>query len=404
MSNETPAPPPVPSYSEPLEPAYRISLGRPRFQNRLGLHVTLFVLTLLSTTLAGAFHYYAFLGEFGTRPVAVEWSLLAHGLWYSLTLLAILGAHEMGHYLFCRRYNVDASLPYFLPFPLPLTGTLGAVIRIREAFPTRAILFDIGVAGPIAGFLVLVPALFLGLSMSTIAPAPTEGSGWELGEPLLFQWAASAVFGAVDAGYTLNMHPMVFAAWIGMFATALNLLPFGQLDGGHITYATLGRWSTPISVATVSGAIAMTFISSSWMFMTAVMLLMMLVFGPRHPRVIYEFEPIGRGRRLLAIAAFLILAVCFTPVPMEPLDLTRTPPGVAARSSARSSLPPDQQDHSTVMGSTSTIARRLTSGRSSSTFSSASRMAARCVPLMKNCARCSPFNRFSGAGAGPSTR
>lgn len=324
MSNETPAPSPVPPYPEPIAPAYRISLGRPRFQNRLGLHLTLFVLTLVTTTLAGAYHYYSFLAEFDTRRVAVEWSLLAYGLWYSLPLLAILGAHEMGHYLFCRRYNVDATLPYFIPAPLPLTGTFGAVIRIREAFPTRTILFDIGVAGPIAGFVVLVPAMFWGLSMSTIVRAPVEGEGLALGVPLLFQWAATLMYGSVEPGYSINMHPMLFAAWFGMLATALNLLPFGQLDGGHITYATLGRWSTPISVGTVAAAVAMTFVSSSWMFMTALMLLMMLAFGPRHPRVIYEFEPLGRGRRLLAVAAFVILALCFTPVPIEPIDLIPT--------------------------------------------------------------------------------
>lgn len=325
MSNETPAPPPALPYPEPIEPAYRISLGRPRFQHRLRVHVTLLVLTLASTTLAGAYHYYFFIGEFGTRPVAADWSLLLKGLWYSLTLLSILGAHEMGHYLFCRRYNVDATLPYFIPFPLPLTGTLGAVIRIREAFPTRTVLFDIGVAGPIAGFVVLVPALFLGLGMSQVLPEPTSGSGLLFGEPLLFRWAARVMFGPLGPGYSINMHPMVFAAWFGMLATALNLLPFGQLDGGHITYATLGRWSTPISLLTVAAAVAMTFVSSSWMFMTALMLLMMLLFGPRHPRVIYEFEPLGRGRRLLAVVAFLILAVCFTPVPIEPFDLISQP-------------------------------------------------------------------------------
>ena len=339
MSNETPVPPLAASYaeSEPIEPAYRISLGRPRFQNKLGRHLVLFILTLLSTTFVGAVHYYYFLGQFDTRPVAVGWSLLAQGLWYSLTVLGILGAHEMGHYLSCRRYNVDASLPYFLPFPLPPTGTLGAVIRIREAFPTRAVLFDIGVAGPIAGFVVLLPALFLGLGMSTLAPAPTAGSGLMLGEPLLFQWATSMVFGTVQPGYTINMHPMVFAAWVGMLATALNLLPFGQLDGGHITYATLGRWSTPISVATVAAAVAMTFVSTSWMLMTALMLLMMLAFGPRHPRVVYEFEPVGPGRRAVAVVAFVILAVCFTPVPIEWFDLGATPHGVAAH--AVTSLP-----------------------------------------------------------------
>ncbi len=246
------------------------------------------------------------------------------GLWYSVTILAILGAHEMGHYLACRRYGVDATLPYFLPLPpipyvIPsFTGTLGAVIRIREAFPTKAILFDIGVAGPIAGFLTLVPALFLGLSLSTIVPAPPENvSLVYLGEPLLFQWAAHLVFGTVADGYTLNMHPIVFACWFGMLATALNLLPFGQLDGGHITYATLGKWSTPISIATVSTAVVMTFLATSWLVMTIMMVVMLVLFGPRHPRAIYEHEPIGRTRQIVAVLALVILILCFTPVPLR---------------------------------------------------------------------------------------
>jgi membrane-associated protease RseP (regulator of RpoE activity) len=231
----------------------------------------------------------------------------------------------MGHYLACRRYQVDATLPYFLPMPPPfLTGTLGAVIRIRETFPTRTILFDIGVAGPIAGFVVLVPALFYGLSLSYLVPAPTEGAGLYLGEPLLFQWAARLMFGPVPDGYTINMHPMVFASWFGMLATALNLLPFGQLDGGHITYATLGRLSTPISVATVGTAVAMTFVSTSWIVMTVMMLVMLVLLGPRHPRVLYEWEPLGRGRVGIALVAFAILALCFTPVPIEPYELIGT--------------------------------------------------------------------------------
>jgi membrane-associated protease RseP (regulator of RpoE activity) len=289
----------------------------------------LFVLTLATTTLAGACHYGAFLGELGRRQVVinlVDPVTLMQGLWYSGTLLLILGAHELGHYYYCRRYNVDATLPYFIPAPLPLTGTLGAVIRIREAFPTRSVLFDIGVAGPIAGFVLLVPALFLGLHLSYLTPSPPESENLlSLGEPLLFQWGAYLVFGTVSEGYTINMHPVVFAAWFGMLATALNLLPFGQLDGGHVTYAALGRWSTPISLVTVIGAVIMTFVSSSWLFMAFMMVLMLVVLGPRHPTVIYEYEPLGPGRRLIAFLALIILIICFTPVPIEPYDLIRNP-------------------------------------------------------------------------------
>jgi membrane-associated protease RseP (regulator of RpoE activity) len=310
--------PAAPSFAPPPRPR--------KFQNRLWLHAALFLLTLASTTLSGVEHYRAFASDFSRNVVAPHWGLVWQGLWYSGTILAILGAHELGHYVFCRRYDVDATLPYFLPFPIIMTGTLGAVIKIREAFPNRRALFDIGVAGPIAGFVVLVPALFVGLLLSTVVPQPPPDIPLvNFGEPLLFQWAAFMVFGELPAGQVINMHPMVFAAWFGMLATALNLLPFGQLDGGHITYAAVGRASTPISVATVASAVAMTFVSISWLFMTVMMVVMLFLLGPRHPRVVYEHEPIGRGRQTVAVVAFLILAICFTPVPVEFIDFIRKP-------------------------------------------------------------------------------
>jgi membrane-associated protease RseP (regulator of RpoE activity) len=210
-------------------------------------------------------------------------------------------------------------LPFFIPLPLPPTGTLGAVIRIREPFPTRTMLFDIGVGGPIAGFVVLVPLLFIGMSMSQIVPEPSGSGFLNMGEPLLLKLAAKVTFGTLPPGLTINMHPMLFGAWFGMLATALNLLPFGQLDGGHITYATLDRWATPISLATVGTAIAMTYNSTSWMFMTGMMLLMLFLLGPRHPRVIYEHEPLARSRRLIALFALIMFILCFTPVPIDEL-------------------------------------------------------------------------------------
>jgi membrane-associated protease RseP (regulator of RpoE activity) len=310
---------PAAETDSPVGPVWRVPEPPRRFQHVVWKHVLLFLLTLATTTLVGAEHYAAFLAEFTPKEIQFDGHLLLKGLWYSLTILTVLGAHEMGHYLACRRYQVDATLPYFLPLPPPFfTGTLGAVIRIREAFPTKAVLFDIGVAGPIAGFLALVPALFVGLSMSTIVPTPPASTNLVyLGEPLLFQWATRLVFGAVADGYTLNMHPIVFASWFGMLATALNLLPFGQLDGGHITYATLGRWSTHISIATVTIAVIMTFVASSWLVMTLMMVAMLVLFGARHPRVIYENEPIGRPRQLVAVFALIILILCFTPVPLR---------------------------------------------------------------------------------------
>lgn len=318
-----------PGPPEPLPPHDRFDVSfalpprPPKFAGRTWLHVVLLLLTIGTTTVAGALHYAVFASEFERRVVPFDWHLLLQGFWYSGTLLAILGAHEMGHYVFCRRYDIDATLPFFIPIPpfIFLTGTLGAVIKIREAFPNRKVLFDIGIAGPIAGFVLLVPALFYGMMLSNIVPAPTEGTVFSLGEPLLFRWATQLVFGTIQDGYTVNMHPMVFAAWFGMLATALNLLPFGQLDGGHITYATLGRSSTPISLATVGTCVVMTFVSTSWLFMTAMMLVMLFTLGPRHPRVIYEHEPLGPGRIALAVFALVMLIVCFTPTPIEIQEL-----------------------------------------------------------------------------------
>ena len=315
MSNHASLLTPLPPAQAPPEDTWYVPAEPRRFQHVVWKHVLLFLLTLATTTLAGADHYRAFLSDFGRRPAPDLLAALGAGLWYSVTILGILGAHEMGHYVACRFYRIDATLPFFLPLPT-WTGTLGAVIRIREAFPTRTVLFDIGAAGPIAGFAVLVPALFFGLSMSTMVAAPPEQGLIYLGEPALFKWATYMVFGTIPPGQTLNMHPVVFASWFGMLATALNLLPFGQLDGGHITYATLGRWSTPISILTVVTALLMTFFSASWIIMTLMMLVMLALLGPHHPRVIDEYEPLGAGRRTLAVLSFVILALCFTPVPL----------------------------------------------------------------------------------------
>ena len=296
--------------------------SRPRFQDRRGLHVVLFILTVVTTTLAGAGHYSSYLSYFAQREVLVSdaW-LLVGGAWYSVTILAILGAHEMGHYLACRYYQVDASLPYFIPVLLPLTGTLGAVIRIREPIPAKHMLFDIGVAGPIAGFLVVVPTLFAGVAMSPVVELPQEFSGFSLGEPLLFRLASWLWWGAVPEGWSINLHPMAFAAWFGLLATALNLFPVGQLDGGHIAYAVLGRRSTWLTLGMIAVTVSLAFWSQSWIVWSALMVLMLFIFGPRHPRTMDEHVPLDRTRLLVAVAALIMLVLCFTPAPIEPYGL-----------------------------------------------------------------------------------
>jgi membrane-associated protease RseP (regulator of RpoE activity) len=296
----------------PAPPPRRRSVGR---------HVVLFAVTVISTTFAGALHYFAFQQGFNAGDVLPEFlepRFYLGGLWYSATILAILGCHEMGHYYACRFYRVDATLPYFLPAP-PLSGTFGAFIRIRSRIPSKLALFDIGLAGPIAGFLIAVPALFFGLAISTLAESPKDPSTvLELGEPLLFRAAAWLMWGNVPDGMSLNMHPVAFAAWFGLLVTAVNLFPIGQLDGGHVAYALLGRRSTVITMAAIAVAIGLTFFSSSWIVWTILMVVMLLVIGPHHPPTLDDTMPLGRGRLLLAIAGLIMLIVCFTPAPIGP--------------------------------------------------------------------------------------
>lgn len=288
------------------------------------MHVLLFLLTLASTTVVGVEHYVGWVSDF--RPVTVQfgWPLLFKGLWYSLTILAILGAHEFGHYFACVYYRVNASLPFFLPFPLALTGTLGAFIRIRQPIRNKRVLFDMGIAGPLAGFVVAVPALFIGLAMSHVVPMPKVAEGMlSLGEPLGFKAATWLVWGSIRDGYTLNMHPVAFAAWFGLLATALNLFPIGQLDGGHISYAVLGRHSTRVTQAALGVAVILTFFSLSWLVWTVLLVVMLFVFGPQHPRTADEEVPLDRTRLILAAVALVVFVLSFTPAPMQPLDLIK---------------------------------------------------------------------------------
>ena len=284
-------------------------------------HIVLFVLTFVVTTLVGVDHYYGFQSDFATTPPPqFGWTGYLNGLWYSMAILGILGAHEFGHYLACVYYRVDASLPYFIPAPL-LTGTLGAFIRIRQPIPDKKQLFDIGIAGPIAGFLVAVPVLVFGIAVSHVVKVPQGAGGLELGEPLLLKGVAYAFWGTIPDGFTLNVHPTAFAAWFGCLATALNLFPIGQLDGGHISYAVLGRRSTVVTYGTILCLAGLSFVSSSWIVWTVLNIAMLFAFGPRHPRTYDEDVPLDATRRWLAVLAVVMFALCFTPAPIEPLEL-----------------------------------------------------------------------------------
>jgi membrane-associated protease RseP (regulator of RpoE activity) len=301
----------------------------PPRHGRLWVQVTLLLATIATTTFTGACHYASFTIDFSKMTTDGGGQLggelfsdpmfYVRGLWYSLTILAILGVHEMGHYIACLRYGVDATRPYFLPAPLPLTGTLGAFIRIKSRIPNKIALFDIGIAGPIAGFIIAVPALFIGLMLSRVDRLPEDSSQLlELGEPLLFRFAAWLVWGDVAEGYSINMHPMAFAAWFGLLATALNLFPIAQLDGGHISYAVFGRRSTILTLIMIGVAIGLTFVSSSWIAWTILLMVMIFTMGPHHPPTLDDEAKLDTPRLVLAAIAMIILVLCFTPAPIGP--------------------------------------------------------------------------------------
>ena len=238
------------------------------------------------------------------------------GAMYSIAILTILGAHEFGHYFACRWHNVDCTLPHFLPAPLPLTGTLGAVIKIREQFPSRAALFDIGVAGPIAGFVTLLPFLIGGILLSEVTTVSFDENTLLLGEPLLFKAFARFIHGPLAEGTDIVIHPLGFGAWFGMLATALNLLPFGQLDGGHISYAVFGPRAVALSMLTLLAIVGLSFVATSWIAMAVMLAAMTWFVGLRHPPPVDDFTALSKGRVVVAFIALLILVACFTPTPL----------------------------------------------------------------------------------------
>ncbi len=292
----------------------------PPLKQRWWIYVLFFVLTMFSTTVVGARMQINFLhrqpvfslndGTLSLFPIgwiAQHPANLLMGLPFSLTLMFILFAHEMGHYLYTRHYRVHVTPPFFVPFP-SLIGTLGAFIRIKSPIPSRAALFDIGIAGPIAGFIPACAALLVGISLSHPI-AGSAASEIQLGFPLAFHLAARLLRIGVPLS-ALSLHPIAAAAWVGMFATALNLLPGGQLDGGHIVFSIspqLHRW---ISMLTVFALVPLgKYLWTGW-FLWAVMLALTL----RHPRV-PRYPGVSGRRRVLAICAALMLVLTFTPAP-----------------------------------------------------------------------------------------
>src|SRR6202051_2568888 len=317
MSEVTSSSPSTLEWEPPPQPGvWVIPPPRPRWW----LYILFLLLTLCSTMIVGARMEFYFRQS---RPVfsltddtlslfPISWItqhpptfLLA--LPFSLTLMFILFAHEMGHYLYARHYRLYATVPFFVPFP-SLIGTLGAFIRIKSPIPSRAALFDIGIAGPIAGFIPACVALLVGISLSHPIAGATA-SEIQLGFPLAFHVAARLLHIGVPLS-ALSLHPIAAAAWVGMFATALNLLPGGQLDGGHIVFSISPRLHRWISMLIIFALVPLgKYLWTGW-FLWAVMLALTL----RHPHV-PRYPDVSGRRRVLAICAALMLVLTFTPAP-----------------------------------------------------------------------------------------
>jgi membrane-associated protease RseP (regulator of RpoE activity) len=270
------------------------------------VHVLLLVATLATTVFVGATHR-------GADPFA-DPSSLALGLPFAVTLLSILGVHELGHYFTARRYRIRVTLPYFIPAPVGL-GTFGAFIKMKSPVTDRRALFDVGIAGPLAGLCLALPAIVVGLSWSQLLPETRSGQvGIVLGEPLLFSLLQWVTLGPIPKGADVLLHPVAFAGWIGLFVTALNLLPIGQLDGGHVSYALVGRHHRTVAIATLSILVAMGIAFwPGWLFWAA----LALILGLKHPPPLDDSIPLDRRRRVGGYLSLLLLLCLITPSPFS---------------------------------------------------------------------------------------
>jgi len=275
----------------------------PRARRRWWLHIALFIATAASCYLVA-------------------------GPAYAVGIMAILLTHEMGHYLTSLRWRVDVSLPYFLPFPdIPMVarspiGTFGAVIVMKSRMPNRRSLLDIGAAGPVAGFLVSLAVLAIGLGLSRIDVLPNvwppEGyMAYVFGDSLLFIGLRWLILGPLPPGHEVFLHPLARAGWVGLFVTALNLLPIGQLDGGHILYALHRRHYRLIVLVTTFALVALVFVSAVWTLFA----LLAVVFGQKHPPPLDDVTPIDPIRRAIGYFCLVILILCFMPNPLDVVGL-----------------------------------------------------------------------------------
>jgi hypothetical protein len=361
----------------PMSEAELARLGRPRY----GLALALLGLTLFCTTTLGPV-IYAWSRE-GLPPnllplvtpglIARVWGnaeLLRRGLSFSLPVLLILMVHELGHYLACRRYRLPSTLPYFLPLPAVL-GTLGAFIRIRVPMRSRRELFDVGVAGPLAGFVALLPFLLYGVAHSERVPLHLAAGAARLvpGQCLAMALASRALLGPAAAGTELLLHPFALAAWFGLLATAINLLPLGQLDGGHILYAVAGRWQRRLALPLWVALGLAGMLWGGW----AVWCVVIFAIGLFHPPVVDEVTPLDNRRRAIAAGALIVLLLSFAPRgASEALGDEAPPPAPAAQKSAISVTGPSLTSSTSMWARNLPVSTRQPRRRSASTSASTS--------------------------------
>ncbi len=305
--------------------------------DRLLIHLLLFLAALASALVAGGF--LAGTDVLGTRfreiggswfpvPTGLRFAGLGTGLPFAIAFIGILLGHELGHYFAARRHRVPVSLPYFIPFPpyFSLVGTLGAFIRLRGPMIRRSVLFDIGVAGPLASFVLSLPVLAIGLNLSEVIPASDPGlypflihfldQPIRIGSNVILHVAATLTLPGFDPGSTVILHPLAFAGWLGIFVTALNLIPLGQLDGGHILYAIAGPRQRAFGMAFVVLLLPLGLVWWGWWLWGGIA----LVLGRgkvAHPPVLMEEVPLGRGRTVLGWAAIALFILSFSPAPLE---------------------------------------------------------------------------------------
>lgn len=279
-----------------------------RRRRRVWLPVLLFVATCVSTFFTGL----------GNADISRGWPhALLQAFTYAGCLMTILGCHEMGHFLQARRHGVYATLPFFLPMPFTPIGTLGAVIAMEAHRGDRKALFDIGIAGPLAGLVPTILFCVLGIRWSelVIVPPGMRGSAMSLGEPILFQLLTEWIRGPVPKHLDLLLHPMAYAGWVGLLITSLNLIPIGQLDGGHILYGLLRRKAHVVATLLLLAAIVLVTMNLQLYYGWLLMLFLLILMGPAHPPTANDDVPLGIGRIILGWLTLAFIPIGFTPTP-----------------------------------------------------------------------------------------